>query len=219
MSLMPESSKETGFKLKNDNNHKLNLQSYIRLRELFVINSLKKQVASLKNLIKQKDEEIENYKSNLKCAKYSKLEFNYNKNLNSFIKTKKDYENVKKIQSDTSDKLLKEKEENDKLYSTLNRFKNQNDEMKMKLKFIEDENKELLIRNKTLEEKLSFMKTFSNPPSHYSKISLRQKENLILSLKSELLETAEKYKTERQRLERRAFYLDKDFKRLKEILE
>lgn len=184
-----------------------------------MINSLKKQVGSLKNIIKQKDQEIENYKENLKCAKYSKLEFNYNKNLNSFIKTKKDYENVKKIQSDISDKLVKEKEENDKLYSSLNRYKIQYDEMKIKLKIVEDENKELLNRNKALEEKVNFMKTFSNPPSHYSKVSLRQKENLIISLKSELQASVEKYKSERQRLERRVYYMDKDFRRIKEILE
>lgn len=194
------------------------MKNYIRLRELFVINSLKKQVGSLKIVLKQKEEEIENYKSNLKCAKYSKLEYNYNKNLNSFIKTKKDFENIKNIQLDTTDKLLKEKEENDKLYSSLNRFKNQNDEMKIKIKFIEDENKELLIRNKALEEKLHFMKTFSNPPSHYSKVSLRQKENLIMSLKNEIQDIIDKNKIERQRLERRIHFLDKDFRKMKEIL-
>lgn len=218
MSFMPEINRDSNSKSKHQN-LRLNWKSYIRLRELFVINSLKKQVGSFKALIKQKDEEIENLKSNLKCAKYSKLEFNYNKNLNSFIKTKKDYENVKKINTDTTDRLIKEKEENDKLYSSLNRYKNQNDEMKIKVKIIEDENKELLMRNKALEEKLNFMKTFSNPPSHYSKVSLRQKENMILSLKSELQVSNEKYKAERQRLERRVYFLDKDFKRLKEILE
>jgi len=217
-----ENNKESScsnIKLKNGKNIQLNWKSYIRLRELFVINSLKKQVGSLRNLVKQKDEEIENFKTNLKSAKYSKLEFNYNKNLNSFIKTKKDYDSVKRIQSDISDKLVKEKEENDKLLSSLNRYKFQYDEMKVKIKIFEDENREMLTRNKALEEKLNFMKTYSNPPSHYSKVSLRQKENLIISLRSEIQSAAEKYKAEKQRLERRVLYLDKDFKRLKEVLE
>jgi len=204
--------------LKNEN-VKLSLKNYVKLREIFVINSLKKQVLNMKNLLKRKDEEIENYKSNLKCAKYSKLEFNYNNNLNSFIKTKKDYESVKKIYSDTSEKLIKEKEDNDKLYNALNKYKAQYDELKVKIKVVEEENRDLINKNKGLEEKINFLKTYSNPPSHFSKVSLRQKENLITTLKNDLQVSTDKFRSEKQRLEKRIYYLDKDFKRLKEILE
>jgi len=207
-------------KKKKNENVKLSMKSYIRLREVFVINSLKKQVFNLKSSLKKKEEEIENFKNNLKCAKYSKLEFNYNNNLNSFIKTKKNFENVKKINCDVNEKLLVTKEENDKLYLSLNRYKNQNEDIKIRLKYYEDENKELINKNKNLEDKVNFMKTLTtNAPSHYSKVSLRQKDNMIMTLRNEIQVSADKFKSEKQRLERRIYFMDKDFKKLKEILE
>ncbi len=135
------------------------------------------------------------------------------------MKTKKDYESVKKICSDTSDKLIKEKEDNDKLYSALNKYKGQYDELKVKLKVIEEEKRDLITKNKSMEEKINFMKTFTNPPSNFSKVSLRQKENLITTLKNDLQVSTEKFKSEKQRLEKRIYFMDKDFKRIKEILE
>jgi hypothetical protein len=52
----------------------LSANSIIRLREVYVINFLKNQVGQLKGLLVERDEEIQQYKNNIKVTKLSNLE-------------------------------------------------------------------------------------------------------------------------------------------------
>lgn len=169
--------------------------------------------------MKKKDEEIESYKANIKCAKYSKLEYNYNNNLNNFVKTKKDVENMKKIISDTSDRFVREREENEKLFCSLGKYRAQIDDLKVKLKSLEEENKELISKNKSFEEKINFLSKYSNATSFDFKASLKQKESMLSTLKSDFQTSTDKFKTEKLRLEKRIYFMDKDTKRMREIIE
>lgn len=204
----------------NKNNVNLSVKSLIRLREVYVINTLKKQLSSMKNTMKKKDEEIEEYKKNIKCAKYSKLEFNYNTNLTSFAKTKKDNENVRKLCSELTEKYLKEKEENEKINLLFIKQKNHLDEIKQKLKSFEEENIKLNEKCKAMEERINFLNTYANAPtSHQTRMTIRKQEKMILNYREELDSLNENYKKEKQRLERRIYYMDKDYKELKKIYE
>ena len=204
-----------------EKNTKLNLSigSYIRLREIYVINSLKKQVTTMKHIIKQKEDEIEVLKSNLKCAKYLKLEYHYKNNMTSYIKIKKDNENIIKIHNEATEKLIKEKEDKEKAMLALTKYKTIYDDLKIKLKDLEEENSELTNKNKNLEEKINFFNKHPVSNLHLSKVSLKHKENLISTLKNDIQTIVDKYKSEKARLEKRIFFMDKDYRKIKEVLE
>jgi len=194
--------------------------TFIRLREVYVINSLKKQVNQLKKVISAKDQEIENYKNNVRCAKYSKLEFNYSNNLNQLIQLKKENENLRQNFEDISSKYSQEMEENQKILTALNKYRSQFDETKIKNKILEDNNLELISKNKYLEDKVALLnKSLIHQPVQLNRISVRELNNTINKLKEEILDIREKAKSDRQRLERRIYYMSEDFKKVKEALE
>ena len=62
-------------------------------------------------------------------------------------------------------------------------------------------------------------KSLNNQPVQMQKLNLRQKENLINSLKNEINEEKEKSKLERQRLEKRISFMLQDYNKIKEALE
>jgi len=117
--------------------------TFIRLREVYIINNLKKQISQLKKVISSKEGEIESYKNNVRCAKYSKLEFNYSNNLNQLIQIKKENENLRNNYEEISSKYSEEVEGNQKLISSLTKYRSQYDEIKIKNKIWEDSNNEL----------------------------------------------------------------------------
>lgn len=194
--------------------------TFIRLREVYVINNLKKQISQLKKVITAKDEEIESYKSNVRCAKYSKLEYNYSNNLNQLIQIKKENENLRSNYEEITSKCAEQIEENQKLINSLTKYRSQFDEIKIKNKILEDSNTELNAKNKHLEEKVALLnKSIIHQPVQLARVSVREKNNTINRLKEEIQELKEKFKAERHRLERRIFYMAEDFRKVKEALE
>ena len=175
---------------------------------------------SLKRNLQVKDSEIEAFKNNIRCAKYSKLEFNYTNNLSQFIQTKKENENIRTNYEEIVEKYKEELDKNEKISTSLIKYKSNFEEMKNKLKISEDSNFELKSRNKYLEDKINtYDRSITNPPVNLSKNSVKQKENLIIKLKDLLKLNFEKYKSDRKRLESRIFYMDKDYKKLREMIE
>ena len=194
--------------------------TFIRLKEVYMINNLKKQNAQLKKLLNGREEEIENYKSNLRCAKYSKLEFNYSNNLNQLIQIKKENENFKNNLVEISSKFSESVDENQKLINSLTKYRSNFEEIKIKSKVLEENNTDLTSRNRYLEDKVTLLnKSLVHQPIQLQKISVRQKDNTINNLKNEVMEGKEKYKAERQRLEKRIYYMTQDFNKIKEALE
>jgi predicted nuclease with TOPRIM domain len=194
--------------------------TFIRLREVYVINNLKKQISQLKKVISSKDGEIESYKNNVRCAKYSKLEFNYSNNLNQLIQIKKENENLRNNYEEISSKCSEEVEGNQKLISSLTKYRSQYDEIKIKNKIWEDSNYELNAKAKYLEEKVALLnKSIMHQPIQLSRVSVREKNNTINRQKDEIQELKDKFKAERQRLEKRIFYMADDFRKVKDALE
>lgn len=194
--------------------------TFIRLREVYVINNLKKQISQLNKVIAAKDEEIEGYKSNIRCAKYSKLEFNYSNNLNQLIQIKKENETLRNNYEEISSKFTEQVEENQKFAHSLSKYRTQYDEIKIKNKILEDANNELSSKNKYLEEKIGTLnKMVQHQPVQLTRVSLREKNNMINRLQEEIHELKDKFRAERQRLEKRIFYISEDFKKVKEGLE
>jgi len=194
--------------------------TFIRLREVYVINNLKKQISQLKKVMQSKDEEIENYKNNIRCAKYSKLEYNYSNNLNQLIQLKKENENLRHNYEEVSSKFSEQAEEYQKLFNSLNKYRSQYDEIKIKNKILEDNNNELASKNKYLEEKVALLnKSLIHQPVQLTRVSVRELNNTISRLKDEINELREKNKSDRQRLERRIYYMSEDFRKVKDALE
>jgi chromosome segregation ATPase len=194
--------------------------TFIRLREVYVINNLKKQISQLKKIISGKDEEIESFKSNIRCAKYSKLEYNYSNNLNQLIQIKKENESLRINFEEISSKYTEVVEENQKLLNSLNKYRSQYEELKIKSKILEDSNNELVGRNKYLEDKVSLLnKSIIHQPVQLARVSVRQKDSTINNLKTEMQDLKDKFKQERQRLERRIYYISEDFKKMRDALE
>jgi chromosome segregation ATPase len=194
--------------------------TFLRLKEIHLINNLRKQNNQLKKNLTEKEEEIETYKNNLRCAKYSKLEFSYSNNLNQLILIKKDNENLKNNIEELSSKYSEILDENQKIINSLTKYRSNFDEIKIKSKNLEENNHQLISRNKYLEEKVNMLsKSLNNQPVQMQKLNLRQKENLINSLKNEINEEKEKSKLERQRLEKRISFMLQDYNKIKEALE
>lgn len=194
--------------------------TFVRLREVYVINNLKKQISNLKKTIVDKDQEIEGFKNNIRCAKYSKLEYNYSTNLSQLIQIKKDNEILRSNCEEISMKFSEEVEENQKLFLSLSKHKTQHEEFKLKLKLFEESNNELSVKNKYLEEKVTLLnKSIIHQPVQLTRNTMKQKDYLINGLKSELDDLSEKYKNERERLEKNTFYIEKEFRKIKEALE
>ena len=194
--------------------------TFIRLREVYVINNLKKQINQLKKLIAAKDDEIESFKSNVRCAKYSKLEFNYSNNLNQLIQIKKENDTLRNNYEEISFKSTEQLEENQKFLNSLNKYRTQYDEIKIKNKILEDANNHLNVKNRCYEEKIALLtKSIQHQPVQLTKVSLREKNNTIDRLTGEMQELKDKFRAERQRLEKRIFYISDDFKKVREGLE
>ncbi len=194
--------------------------TFIRLREVYKINSLKKQISQLSKAITAKDQEIENYKNNIRCNKYSKLEYNYANNLNQLIQLKKENESFKLNFEEVSGKYSERMEENQKLLNSLNKYKIQFEETKIKNKILEDNNYEITTKNKYLEDKIVLLnKSLVQQPVKLTRVSVRELNNTINRLNEVISEIKEKSKVERQRLEKRIFYMSEDFKKIKEALE
>lgn len=200
----------------------LNVQNttFSRLKESYLLTNLKRQNMQIRKLLNEKEEEIENYKNNSRCAKYSKLEFNYSNNLNQLIQLKKENENYKNNIEELSSKYAEILDDNQKLMTSLTKYRNNFEELKIKSKNFEDANIELTSRNKYLEEKVNLLnKNIHNQPIQLQRVNIRQKDNTINNLRNEINEEKEKYKSERQRLEKRIFYMSQDFNKIKEALE
>lgn len=194
--------------------------TFVRLREVYVINNLKKQISNLKKTIVNKDEEIEGFKNNIRCAKYSKLEYNYSTNLSQLIQIKKDNEILRSNCEEISMKFSEEVEENQKLFLSLSKYKTQHEEFKLKLKLFEDSNNELAVKNKYLEEKVTLLnKSIIHQPVQLTRNTMKQKDYLINGLKSELDDLSEKYKNEKERLEKNIFNIEKEFRKIKDAFE
>ena len=66
--------------------HSVNAANIIKLREVFMINNLKRQINSYRQIVKEKDEELSSLKLNSKVSKYQTLESEYkNKNEELFL--------------------------------------------------------------------------------------------------------------------------------------
>ena len=128
-------------------------------------------------------------------------------------------ENIIKIHNEATEKLIKEKEDKEKAMLALTKYKTIYDDLKIKLKDLEEENSELTNKNKNLEEKINFFNKHPVSNLHLSKVSLKHKENLISTLKNDIQTIVDKYKSEKARLEKRIFFMDKDYRKIKEVLE
>jgi len=149
-------------------------------------------------VLSAKDEEIENFKNNVRCAKYSKLEFNYSNNLNQLIQIKKENESLRGNYEEISSKYTEQVEENQKIISSLTKYRSQYDEIKIKNKILEDSNCELNSKTKYLEDKVVLLnKSIVHQPVQLARVSVREKNNTISRLKEEILEQKEKFKAER----------------------
>jgi hypothetical protein len=208
-------------KNENESNFNLSIKSLIRMREVYVINNLKKQINTMKNSLRKKDEEIEEFKKNIKSAKYSKLEFNYNTNLNSYAKIKLENENVRKLCTEITEKFIKEKEENEKIGDLFIKQKSYLDEIKQKMKYLEEENKELNKKSNIMEDKINFLNTYATPPaaSFNHKMIIKKQDKILINYKEELENLNENFNKEKIRLDKRILYMDKDFKELKKCYE
>lgn len=194
--------------------------TFTRLKEVYLISNLRRQNAQLKKVISEKEEDIENYKNNMRCAKYSKLEYNYSNNLNQLIQIKKENESYKSNIEEITSKYSEILDENQKLINSLTKYRSNFDEIKIKSKTLEENNLELTSRNKYLEDKVNLLtKSLNSQPVQLQKTNMRIKDNAIINLRNELLEEKEKHKSDRQRLEKRIYYMLQDFNKIKEALE
>jgi predicted nuclease with TOPRIM domain len=194
--------------------------TFMRLKEVYMITNLKRQNAQYKKNLQEKDEEIEGYKNNLRCAKYSKLEYNYSNNLNQLIMIKKENESFKNNIEEITSKYAEVLDENQKLINSLTKYRSNFEEIKIKSKTFEEHNMELTSRNRYLEDKVNLLgKSLNNQPVQLQRVNVREKDNAITYLKNEIIEEKEKSKSDRQRLEKRIYYMTQDFNKIKEALE
>jgi hypothetical protein len=80
----------------------INPASIIKLREVifqskkvFMINSLKKQIANFKQILKNKEEEIHHLKSSSKVAKFQILENEYRIKMEEYYQIKENFDKMK----------------------------------------------------------------------------------------------------------------------------
>jgi len=194
--------------------------TFMRLKEIYIISNLKKQISQLKKNLSNKEDEIESYKNNIRCAKYSKLEYNYSNNLNQLIQIKKENENLRNNYHEVSCKFSEQAEEYQKILNSLSKYRSQYDEIKIKNKILEDSNNDIASKNKYLEEKVILLnKSLIHQPVQLTRVSVRELNNTINRLKDDILELREKNKSDRHRLEKRIYYMVEDFKKVKDALE
>lgn len=205
--------------------------NFIRLREAFVISSLKKQINAMKQILQLKEDEIERYKNSSKTHKFSKLNYNYTNNLSELNNVKKEYEILRNKFEEMNKKQLQTVEEREYCRNTMNKYKSQYDESKIKMRALEEDKVSLLETKKQNEDKISYLikcnhqnklnTTTNNITSgngHNNmnlSYKIQDKETEIHNMRNEL-EQIEKIK---MKYEKRISELNKEKDRLKEELE
>ena len=204
-----------------DSEFVLSTNSFIRLREVYVISSLKKQVSAMRQLIEEKDEEIESFRLNTKIMKYAKLEYNYNTTSDELSFLKKEYDRLKSSYEDTLVKYSEATEEKEYNKVALNRLKTQFDDSRTKVKNLEEVNRVLTELKKTNEDKISHLNRYLNITSRINKKDKKVESN-TLDVNSEITNltmSLEKYKMEKSKLDRKILELIKENKSYKEKIE
>jgi chromosome segregation ATPase len=197
--------------------------NFIRLREIFVISSLKKQITQMRQIIQQKDEELDNIKLNSKVMKYAKLEYSYNNNLTELNQFKKENENLKINLEDTISKFKELFDEKENYRTSLGKIKSQLEEIKTKNKSLDEDNKSLSDNKRVYEEKISHLskviETY-NRVKNKEKITAEEtaikKENSNLN---NLQANLDNLKNEKLRLEKKNSDLMKEIRQLREVVD
>ena len=136
------------------------------------------------------------------------------------IQIKKENENLKNNIEEITSKYAEILDENQKLINSLTKYRSNFEEIKIKSKTFEENNMELVSRNRYLEDKVNLLgKSLNNQPVQLHRVNVREKDNAIVNLKNEIVEEKEKSKSDRQRLEKRIYYMTQDFNKIKEALE
>jgi hypothetical protein len=197
----------------------------IRLREVFVINSLKKQILQLKQLLNSKEEEVEHLKVNAKCSKYSKLEYNHSVSEQELENVKKEYDKVRINYDITFEKLKSVTEERDYCKNMMGKFKAQYDEAKEKLKLLENENEILREVKRSNDEKIVYLTKFSKRLQGNTKIALKEtkeeevQNNALNASNARLSSDLAQIKYDKGKLEKKNADLIKEIKSCKEEVE
>jgi len=171
---------------KNKKEFSLSQNNFIRLREVYVIKKLKNYIHILKENLKVKEEEIENYKTNSKIMKYVNLENKYNSIINQLVVIENEYERLKSLYTEMTLKNKIFSEENEYFKNQMCKNKLNYEESKTKIKLLEDENKQLTHTNKLCEDKITYYSKFTHRDN---KINLNENEKLKIdnqNLKSNL---------------------------------
>ncbi len=171
----------------------------------------------MRQLIQQKEEEIENYRLNSKVMKYAKLEFAYNNTLNEYNIIKKEYDSMQINFEGSIQKYKEILEEKENFKNAFTKVKSQFEEIRSKMKTLEEENKQLYEIRKTHEYKIS----------HLSKViatsnNLKNKDRPVISNTESSVfvnSSFDNLKTEKSQLEKKNADLLKEIKILKEKLE
>lgn len=197
--------------------------NFIRLREVFVISSLKKQITQMRQIIQQKEEELENIKLNSKVMKYAKLEYTYNNNLTELNQYKKENEYLKFNLEETIGKFKEISDEKENYRSLLNKMKSQIEEIKIKNKNLDEDNRNLIDNKRVHEEKICHLgkviETY-NRAKNKEKITAEEttikKENPNIN---NLQTVIDNLKSDKQKLEKKNTDLLKEIRQLREVAE
>jgi len=202
---------EDNFETEDNKGTKFNLSttSFFRLKEMFVINSLKNQIEQLKQLNKKQEKEIAVFKSNSRVTKLAKLEQNFNNSTNELAMMKSQYENIRVQYEDTLEKYKEVLEEKNYFKSMMQKYKSQFEETKNNLKSLKEENSKLKEIRKMQDERIIYLSKITKPTNFLSRAAEKEKESHLNTVE----------KNEFLNLEKKAKELERTESRLKEALK
>ena len=145
----------------NNNTITVSPQNYVRLREVYIINSLKNQIINLKKIINEKDDNISNLKNNEKIVNFVKIENELRSQNEELVFYMESYEKLKANFDETTAKCKEAQSERDLCKKQLYRYKSQYEEKRANLKNIMEVNSRLIENKKYLQEKVLFNSLFS----------------------------------------------------------
>lgn len=175
----------------------LSTNTFIRLKEMFVINSLKNQINQLKQTTKIQEEEIENFKNNARVTRLVKLEHNFNNSSNELAILRAEYENIKIQYDETLEKYRDNIEEKNYYKLMMQKYKAQLEDAKSNMKNVKEENSKLKEARRIQDEKIVYMSKITKPSNttlltkalEYDNLEKKMEE--VLRQNRELLEQVE----------------------------
>ena len=171
-----EKSLETVENNLNDNaRFNLSTNTFFRLKEMFMINSLKNQITELKQVNKRQKEEIENFKNSSRVIKLHKLEQDFTTSSNELTLVKNEYETMRVQYEGTLEKYKVILEEKNYFKVMMQKYKSQFEDAKLNLKNSREEIINLKETRRNQDERIIYLSKITKPTSYHG-ISLKNNE-------------------------------------------